>query len=188
MSNCEVAQGLLDIVSWGDGIMGYREGSSLLRIVSVTWMVICVLCIIMLMWLSSLGQSVEQYRADFGSDTVDYVRFMQKNAGILYLDYLFQIFVGVVGYRAGQRTVRTPSRLSSVRYSWPYASCHCSLILPSLPSSSPFLPHFTSMASTRRGKITDTGLAAGSASSSRPRTDGHGDPQRHMASQRRMAW
>lgn len=83
--------------------MGYREGSSLLRIVSVTWMVICVLCIIMLMWLSSLGQSVEQYRADFGSDTVDYVRFMQKNAGILYLDYLFQIFVGVVGYRAGQR-------------------------------------------------------------------------------------
>ena len=66
-------------------------------------MVICVLCIIMLMWLSSLGQSVEQYRADFGSDTVDYVRFMQKNAGILYLDYLFQIFVGVVGYRAGQR-------------------------------------------------------------------------------------
>ena len=103
MSNCEVAQGLLDIVSWGDGIMGYREGSSLLRIVSVIWMVICVLCIIMLMWLSSLGQSVEQYRADFGSDTVDYVRFMQKNAGILYLDYLFQIFVGVVGYRAGQR-------------------------------------------------------------------------------------
>ena len=83
--------------------MGYREGSSLLRIVSVIWMVICVLCIIMLMWLSSLGQSVEQYRADFGSDTVDYVRFMQKNAGILYLDYLFQIFVGVVGYRAGQR-------------------------------------------------------------------------------------
>ena len=83
--------------------MGYREGSSLLRIVSVTWMVICVLCIIMLMWLSSLGQSVEQYRADFGSDTVDYVRFMQKNAGILYLDYLFQIFVGVVGYRAGKR-------------------------------------------------------------------------------------
>lgn len=103
VSNCEVAQGLLDIVSWGDGIMGYREGSSLLRIVSVIWMVICVLCIIMLMWLSSLGQSVEQYRADFGSDTVDYVRFMQKNAGILYLDYLFQIFVGVVGYRAGQR-------------------------------------------------------------------------------------
>lgn len=86
------------MASWG-----YREGSSLLRIVSVTWMVICVLCIIMLMWLSSLGQSVEQYRADFGSDTVDYVRFMQKNAGILYLDYLFQIFVGVVGYRAGQR-------------------------------------------------------------------------------------
>ena len=83
--------------------MGYREGSSLLRIVSVIWMVICVLCIIMLMWLSSLGQSVEQYRADFGSDTVDYVRLMQKNAGILYLDYLFQIFVGVVGYRAGQR-------------------------------------------------------------------------------------
>ena len=83
--------------------MGYREGSSLLRIVSVIWMVICVLCIIMLMWLSSLGQSVEQYRADFGSDTGDYVRFMQKNAGILYLDYLFQIFVGVVGYRAGQR-------------------------------------------------------------------------------------
>ena len=83
--------------------MGDREGSSLLRIVSVIWMVICVLCIIMLMWLSSLGQSVEQYRADFGSDTVDYVRFMQKNAGILYLDYLFQIFVGVVGYRAGQR-------------------------------------------------------------------------------------
>ena len=82
--------------------MGYREGSSLLRIVSVIWMVICVLCIIMLMWLSSLGQSVEQYRADFGSDTVDYVRFMQKNAGILYLDYLFQIFVGVVGYRAGK--------------------------------------------------------------------------------------
>ena len=77
--------------------MGYREGSSLLRIVSVIWMVICVLCIIMLMWLSSLGQSVEQYRADFGSDTVDYVRFMQRNVGILYLDYLFQIFVGVVG-------------------------------------------------------------------------------------------
>ena len=85
--------------------MGYREGSSLLRIVSVIWMVICVLCIIMLMWLSSLGQSVEQYRADFGSDTVDYVRFMQKNAGILYLDYLFQIFVGVVGYRAGHPRV-----------------------------------------------------------------------------------
>ena len=65
-------------------------------------MVICVLCIIMLMWLSSLGQSVEQYRADFGSDTVDYVRFMQKNAGILYLDYLFQIFVSVIGYHAGR--------------------------------------------------------------------------------------
>ena len=87
MSNCEVAQGLLDIVSWGDGIMGYREGSSLLRIVSVIWMVICVLCIIMLMWLSSLGQRVEQYRADLGSDAVDYVRFMQQNAGVLLLIY-----------------------------------------------------------------------------------------------------
>ena len=83
--------------------MGYREGSSLLRIVSVIWMVICVLCVIMLMWLSSLGQRVEQYRADLGSGAVDYVRFMQQNAGVLYLDYLFQIFVGVVGYRAGQR-------------------------------------------------------------------------------------
>lgn len=83
--------------------MGYREGSSLLRIVSVIWMVICVLCIIMLMWLSSLGQRVEQYRADLGSDAVGYVRFMQQNAGVLYLDYLFQIFVGVVGYRAGKR-------------------------------------------------------------------------------------
>lgn len=103
MSDFEVAQGLLDIVSWGDGIMGYREGSSLLRIVSVIWMVICVLCVIMLMWLSSLGQRVEQYRADLGSGAVDYVRFMQQNAGVLYLDYLFQIFVGVVGYRAGKR-------------------------------------------------------------------------------------
>lgn len=103
MSNYDVAQGLLDIMSWGDGIMGYREGSSLLRIVSVTWMVICVLCIIGLAWLVSLGQGVEQFRTDLGSDTVDYVRFMQKNAGILYLDYLFQIFVGAVGYRAGQR-------------------------------------------------------------------------------------
>lgn len=103
VSDFEVAQGLLDIVSWGDGIMGYREGSSLLRIVSVTWMVICVLCVIMLMWLSSLGQRVEQYRADLGSGAVDYVRFMQQNAGVLYLDYLFQIFVGVVGYRAGKR-------------------------------------------------------------------------------------
>lgn len=83
--------------------MGYREGGSLLRIVSVTWMVICVLCVIMLMWLSSLGQRVEQYRADLGSGAVDYVRFMQQNAGVLYLDYLFQIFVGVVGYRAGKR-------------------------------------------------------------------------------------
>ena len=83
--------------------MGYREGSSLLRIVSVIWMVICVLCVIMLMWLSSLGQRVEQYRADLGSGAVDYVRFMQQNAGVLYLDYLFQIFVGVVGYRAGKR-------------------------------------------------------------------------------------
>ena len=103
VSDFEVAQGLLDIVSWGDGIMGYREGSSLLRIVSVIWMVICVLCIIMLMWLSSLGQRVEQYRDDLGSGAVDYVRFMQQNAGVLYLDYLFQIFVGVVGYRAGKR-------------------------------------------------------------------------------------
>lgn len=103
VSDFEVAQGLLDIVSWGDGIMGYREGSSLLRIVSVIWMVICVLCVIMLMWLSSLGQRVEQYRADLGSGAVDYVRFMQQNAGVLYLDYLFQIFVGVVGYRAGKR-------------------------------------------------------------------------------------
>lgn len=103
VSDFEVAQGLLDIVSWGDGIMEYREGSSLLRIVSVIWMVICVLCVIMLMWLSSLGQRVEQYRADLGSGAVDYVRFMQQNAGVLYLDYLFQIFVGVVGYRAGKR-------------------------------------------------------------------------------------
>ena len=103
VSNYEVVQGLLNIVSWGDGVMGYREGSSLLRIVLVIWMVICVLCIIMLMWLTSLGQSVEQYRADLGSDTVSYIRFMQQNAGVLYLDYLFQIFVGVVGYRAGQR-------------------------------------------------------------------------------------
>lgn len=103
VSDFEVAQGLLDIVSWGDGIMGYREGSSLLRIVSVIWMVICVLCVIMLMWLSSLGQRVEQYRADLGSGAVDYVRFMQQNANVLYLDYLFQIFVGVVGYRAGKR-------------------------------------------------------------------------------------
>lgn len=103
VSDLEVAQGLLDIVSWGDGIMGYREGSSLLRIVSVIWMVICVLYIIMLMWLNSLGQRVEQYRADLGSDAVDCVRFMQQNAGVLYLDYLFQIFVGVVGYRAGKR-------------------------------------------------------------------------------------
>ena len=103
VSDFEVAQGLLDIVSWGDGIMGYREGSSLLRIVSVIWMVICVLCIIMLMWLSSLGQRVEQYRADLGSGAVDYVRFMQQNAGVLYLDYLFQIFVGVVSYRVADR-------------------------------------------------------------------------------------
>ena len=76
-------------------------------------MVICVLCIIMLMWLSSLGQSVEQYRADFGSDTVDYVRFMQKNAGILYLDYLFQIFVGVVSMIRGTKVHIVSPRMTT---------------------------------------------------------------------------
>ena len=168
--------------------MGYREGSSLLRIVSVIWMVICVLCIIMLMWLTSLGQSVEQYRADLGSDTVSYIRFMQQNAVSCTSITCFRSSWVWLAIARDNATVRIPSRLSSVGCTWSCASCHCSLILPSLPSSSPFSPHFTSMASSRQGEITDTGLAAGSASSSRPRTDGHGDPQRHMASQRGMTW